>query len=63
MADEQREELDRVRIEALRELEGRRTELDSQVNQLADFESRIRTHLVSYFSEQLETLAEPSIAA
>jgi cell division septum initiation protein DivIVA len=62
MVEEQRVELDRTRKEALRELEGRRTELNNQVDQLTDFEDRIRTHLVSYFSEQLETLAEPIIA-
>jgi cell division septum initiation protein DivIVA len=62
MVEEQRIELDRTRKEALRELEGRRTELNNQVEQLTDFENRIRTHLVSYFSEQLETLAEPGVA-
>ena len=62
MVEEQRVELDRTRKEALRELEGRRTELNNQVDQLTEFEDRIRTHLVSYFSEQLETLAEPLVA-
>ena len=62
MVEEQRIELDRTRKEALRELEGRRTELNNQVDQLTEFEDRIRTHLVSYFSEQLETLAEPAVA-
>ena len=61
MVEEQRVELDRTRKEALRELEGRRAELNNQVDQLTDFENRIRTHLVSYFSEQLETLAEPTV--
>ncbi len=62
MVEEQRIELDRTRKEALRELEGRRSELNNQVDQLTEFENRIRTHLVSYFSEQLETLAEPTVA-
>jgi DivIVA domain-containing protein len=61
MVEEQRIELDRTRSEALRELEGRRAELDSQMSQMVEFENRIRTHLVSYFSEQLETLSEPTV--
>ena len=56
MVAEQRDELDRMRTETLRELEGRRAELNDAGDQLTEYEEPIRTHLVSYFSEQLETL-------
>jgi cell division septum initiation protein DivIVA len=61
-AEEQRVELDRARSETLRGLEERRVELDATVNQLAEFESRYRNHLTSYFTGQLETLHRPTIA-
>jgi cell division septum initiation protein DivIVA len=60
--EEQRVELDRARSEALRELEERRAELVEGVNQLVEFESELRNHLVSYLSGQLETLHGPNVA-
>jgi len=62
MAAEQRDELDRMRAETLRDLEGRRAELDARVSELSDHESRYRSELVSYFSEQLEVLGRPTVA-
>ena len=51
-----------MRAETLRDLEGRRAELDARVNELSDHESRYRSELVSYFSEQLEVLGRPTVA-
>lgn len=61
LAEEQRVSLGRLRAEALRELEVRRAELDEQVTELVDFESEVRAHLVTYFNQQLETLAQPTL--
>lgn len=62
MAEEQREQLDRMRSETLRELEDRRDQVDAEVRRLSELGSQLRTELVSYFHEQLEVLERPSIA-
>ena len=61
MAEEQREQLDRMRTETLLELESRRDKLDADVRRLSEFEGQIRTHLASYFHEQLEFLELPRL--
>jgi cell division septum initiation protein DivIVA len=59
-AEEQRVELDLARGEILRELEERRAELEAKVDRLVEFESRYRSHLVSYIDGQLETPRGPT---
>jgi cell division septum initiation protein DivIVA len=61
MAGEQRKQLDRMRKETLLELESRRDKLDADVRRLSEFEGQIRTHLASYFHEQLEFLELPHL--
>jgi cell division septum initiation protein DivIVA len=60
--EDQRVELDKARSETLCELEERRAGLIEEVNQLVEFESQLRNHLVSYFKGQLETLHRPNVA-
>ena len=59
MEAEQREELERVRTETLRDVEQRRAELDGEVSRLSEYEGQVRNHLVGFFHEQLETLERP----
>ena len=40
-------------------LEQRRAELDGEVSRLSEYEGQVRTHLVGFFHEQLETLERP----
>ena len=59
MEAEQREELERVRTETLRDVEQRRADLDGEVSRLSEYEGQVRNHLVGFFHEQLETLERP----
>ena len=63
MAEEERKQLDRMRNETLLEIESRRDELDADVRRLSEFQGQIRTHLASYFQEQLEFLELPHLVA
>jgi colicin import membrane protein len=60
--DEERAELQRMRGDTLRDLAGRRDELDARINRLVEFESQYREHLTSYLRAQLERLGHPSLA-
>jgi colicin import membrane protein len=60
--DEESAELQRMRSETLRDLAGRRDELDARINRLVEFESQYREHLTSYLRAQLERLGHPSLA-
>jgi len=62
MAAEQRDELDRLRTEALEELEARRSDLEARVTNLTAFEDEVRSHLVTFFNEQLTALEQPAVA-
>ena len=59
MAAEQRDELERVRAETLRELEEPPRRAGAQIDRLSDHEDQVRTHLVGFFNEQLEMLEGP----
>jgi colicin import membrane protein len=60
--DDERAELQRMRGDTLRDLAGRRDELDARINRLVEFESQYREHLTSYLRAQLERLGHPSLA-
>lgn len=59
MESETREELETLRVDTLREVEARRSDLEARVTNLTDFEDEVRGHLVNYFTEQLAVLEQP----
>ena len=60
---EKREELEQLRIDTLREVEARRSDLEARVTNLTDFEGQVRSHLVTFFSEQLAALEQPMVVS
>lgn len=60
---ETREELEKLRSETLGAVEARRSDLEARVSSLTDFEDQVRGHLVTYFSEQLTALEQPTVVA
>jgi vacuolar-type H+-ATPase subunit H len=53
---DQRVQLEVTRIHALQELDARRAEVEERMSQLLDFEGELRTHLTSFFNQNLEML-------